>query len=61
MPDTAQDLAAWLAYIGAADCACTWEWRNDLGHLYGQSIGPGWSRTDTNPACADHRAPQANQ
>jgi hypothetical protein len=39
----------------AEHCTCSWTWKN-LGRLYGISMGAGWVRMDTDPACPDHGA-----
>lgn len=39
---------------GRGRCTCPWEWRRDLGRLYGISIGSGWIRVSDADDCPDH-------
>lgn len=46
-------LRRWDAYLGTSDCTCPTEWKG-LGVLYGVSMGKGWVRMSTDPACLHH-------
>jgi len=50
-----ENLRAWILY-GCKDdrCMCEYAWRACVGRLYGISMGPGWVRLTTDPACPHH-------
>lgn len=52
-PDSKEGLARWLAFLGTSDCPCPSAWKS-LGILYGVSMGKGWVRMETDPACRHH-------
>jgi hypothetical protein len=47
------DLQRWLKWLGTPDCTCKSQWKS-LGRLYGVSMGKGWVRVSTDPACIHH-------
>lgn len=51
--EAGDSLARSLAWLGTEDCSCPHHW-GSLGRLYNISMGQGWIRTDTDPACRHH-------
>lgn len=49
----AQSLALWLNWLGIGSCTCPYAFQQ-LGRLYGVSMGPGWVRLETTPGCGEH-------
>lgn len=49
-------LRRYLASPKLSACTCPYEWKS-YGRLYGISMGKGWVRMDTHPACPAHRPP----
>jgi hypothetical protein len=49
-------LAHHLRWLDTPGCTCPTEWRS-YGRLYGISMGEGWVRVTTDPACPDHAGP----
>ncbi len=52
-PGRPESLQRELAWLGTLDCTCDHEYKG-LGILYGVSMGKGWVRTSTDPACRHH-------
>lgn len=48
-----EELAEWLEFLGIADCPCPKKYKS-RGRLYDVSMGDGWVRMDTDPACRHH-------
>jgi hypothetical protein len=55
MTATQTPLADNLAWLGTPNCTCPHEWKS-YGRLYGISMGKGWARMATEPACPNHGA-----
>lgn len=49
----AQSLASWLNWLEIGSCTCPFAWQQ-LGRLYGISMGPGWVRLKDTPGCPVH-------
>lgn len=49
-----EPLNDWLLFLGTGNCTCAYRWLGSYGLLYGQSMGPGWVRTTTEPGCPHH-------
>lgn len=43
----------WQSQLNIRDCTCPTEYKS-LGRLYGISMGKGWVRLTTDPACPHH-------
>lgn len=43
----------WDEFLGITGCTCPTEYRG-LGILHGVSMGKGWVRMSTDPACPHH-------
>lgn len=52
-PEEAQSLGLWLNWLGIGSCTCPYAFQQ-LGKLYGVSMGPGWVRLKTTPGCGEH-------
>ncbi len=48
-----ESLARWMRFLQTEDCPCPYAWKG-IGILYGVSMGKGWIRMDTDPACRHH-------
>lgn len=53
-PPPGRELERRLAWLSIDGCTCEYEWRNDIGHVYGISMGSGWVRQTESPACPHH-------
>ncbi len=48
-----ESLTRWMWFLRTEDCPCPYQWKG-IGVLYGVSMGKGWVRMDTDPACRHH-------